>query len=123
MTEVIKQDKDAPVPSEAQVIIFYALKKKMLHEMTIPEVNEFQLNIFEYTKKRKPDLLKNLREKRKLDPEIEKGMDEILAEYLKEIQAKRPKEEADKEDEVPNVGVDVLNKAAGKSEKEKTNKK
>lgn len=117
MTEMIKQDKDGPVPSEAQVMIFYAFKKKILHEMTIPEINEFQSNIFEYAKKKNPDMLKMLREKKKLDPEIEKGMDEILAEYLKEIQAKRPKEEVDKEDDVPNVGVDLMKKAVGKSEK------
>ena len=72
---------------------------------------------FEYAKKRNPNMLKILRERRKLDPEIEKGMDEIFAEYLKEIQAKRPKEETDKEDEVPNVGVDVMSKTTGKAAK------
>ena len=123
LTEVIKQDKDAPVSSEAQVMIFQAYKKKILHEMTIPEVNQFQLDIFEYAKKKNPGMLKSLREKRKIDPEIEKGMDEILTEYLKEIQAKRPKEEEDKEENVPSVGVDVLNKAAGKPEKKKAVKK
>lgn len=114
LTEVIKQDKDAPVPCEVQVMILYALKKKILHEMTIPEVNEFQWNIFEYAKKKNPHMLKIMRDRRTLDPEIEKGLTELLAEYLKEVQAQRPEEEEEKEEEVPNVGVDVLNWAAGK---------
>ena len=113
LTEIIKQDKDSPVPSEAQVMIFYAFKKKVTHEMTIPEVNEFQTNILGYSQKKNPNLLKILRERRKLDPEIEKGMDEVLAEYLKEIKAKRPKEE-EEEKTVPNVGVDVMDKATSK---------
>ncbi len=115
LTEVIKQDKNAPVPSEAQVMIFYAFKKKVLHEMTIPEVNEFQLKIFEYAKAKNPGFLKMLRERRKLDPELEKAIDEILAEYLKEVKARRPVQEEDDDTKaVPNVGVDVLDKATSK---------
>lgn len=103
MTEVIKQDKNSPVPCEVQVMILYALKKKILHDMTIPEVNEFQWNIFEYAQKKNPDLLKILRERRKLDPDIEEGLDAILAEYLKEIQAQRPQEEVERDEDIPPV--------------------
>lgn len=115
LTEVIKQDKDAPVASEAQVMIFYAFKKKVLHEMSIPEVNEFQQNILEYARKKNLDLVKTLREKRKLDPELEKGLDAIFVEYLKDIKAKRVQNEPAAVDKAANVGVDVLDKATSKS--------
>ncbi len=113
LSEILKQDKDSPVPLEAQCFIWYAVKKKMLFELTIPEVNTFQQEIFEYAKKKNPDILRILRERRKLDDEISKGMDAVLAEYLKEIQDRRPKEEAEDEDEA-NVGVDTLDAATTK---------
>ena len=113
LSEILKQDKDAPVPMEAEVMIFYALKKKVLYEFTIPEVKTFQDEIFEFAKKKNPDLIKKLREKRKVDDEIGKDMDAVLAEYAKLIESRRPKEEEEVEDET-NVGVDTLDKATTK---------
>lgn len=115
LTEVIKQDKDNPVPSEAQVFIFYAFKKKVLHEMTLLEVNEFQVKILEYARGKNPELIKILRERRKLDPEIEKGMDEVLALYLNEVKSRRPVEKEEPNPQA-NVGVDMLDKATSKKE-------
>src|SRR3989338_5688145 len=40
--ELLKQDKDSPLDLVAEVIIFYALQKKVLYEMTIEEVKVFQ---------------------------------------------------------------------------------
>lgn len=112
LTELLKQDRDQPLKSEAQVIILYAYTKRVLHEMSIEEVNAFQKGILGYFEKRAPDMLKNLRAKRALDDEMTQQMDTILAEYLKEIMAVRPREDAEAEES--NVGVDTLNKATTK---------
>ena len=114
LTEILKQEKDSPVSMEGEVIIMYAYTKKILHELTIEEVNIFQKEIMEYARQKKPELLKILRERKKLDDEITKGMDEVLALYLKEIQMKRPKEEIESDGNEPNVGVDVLDAATTK---------
>ncbi len=110
--ELLKQDKDSPVPSEAEAFIFYALSKKILYEMTIPEVKVFQQEVLDFARQKNPNLVKIIRERKKLDDEISKGMDEVLAAYLKEVVAKRPKEET--EDEESNVGVDALDTATTK---------
>ncbi len=99
LTEILRQDKDQPVMQEIQVIIFYAFNKKMLNEVTIPEVKIFQEEILEYTRKNKPELLKMLREKRKLDPDIEKGMSEVVGAYIKSLIDRRKKETPDVLDE------------------------
>lgn len=114
--ELLKQDKDSPVASEAEVMIFYAMQKKILYEMTIPEVKAFQAEIFDFARKKNPDLVKLIREKRQLSEDITKGMDQVLAEYLKEVQDKRPKEEA--EGEESNVGMDALDNATTKKPQE-----
>ncbi len=115
LTELLKQRPNQPIPMEALLMILYAYSKQVLYEMTIEEVNDFQGQILEYFKKRHPDKLKAMREKRDLDPEITKALDEVLDEYLKEIIAKRPVEEDEDEDE-DNVGTDVLDKATSKKE-------
>ena len=81
--------------------------------MMIPEVKAFQIEIYDYATKMNPQLMKIIRERKKLDDEITKGMDEVLAAYLKMIQEKRPKDEEEEEAD-SNVGVDSLDTATSK---------
>ena len=99
LTEILRQDKDKPVMQEIQVVIFYAFNKKMLNDLTIPEVRIFQDEILEYTQKNNMNLLKLLREKRKLEPDIEKGIVETAGAYIKELMGRRKKETPDQLDE------------------------
>ena len=111
--EILKQDKDSPVSLVAQVLIFYAVKKKILYELTLDEVKKFQFEILDYAKERNPDLLKIIAERQDLDEEIENGMSEILEQYVKEVSKDRPKDEDDEEEGV-SVGVDALDAATSK---------
>lgn len=99
LTEILRQDKDKPVPQEIQVMIFYAFNKKLLNDLTIPEVRVFQDEILEYTRKNNPDLLKVIREKRKLDPDMEKGITGTINAHTKDIMDRRRKETPDKFDD------------------------
>ena len=99
LTEILRQDKDQPVMQETQVMIFYAFNKKMLNDLTIPEVKIFQDEIFNYTFKNNGDLLRLLREKRKLEPDIEKGITETVGAYVKALIGRRKKETPDQLDE------------------------
>ncbi|MFH0753713.1 MAG: F0F1 ATP synthase subunit alpha [Candidatus Omnitrophota bacterium] len=78
LTALLRQNKDAPVCQEMQVLIFYAFNKKYLNDSTIEHVNAFQAQCLEYTRKNAPELMTLLRERRKLDAEIEKLMDEVI---------------------------------------------
>ena len=91
LTEVLKQDKNNPVASEAQVMIFYAFNKKYLNDLTVLQVQAFQNEILEYARKQQPELVKKLRERKKLDDEIEKGIVDILKTYLDEVKASAEK--------------------------------
>jgi F0F1-type ATP synthase alpha subunit len=83
-----------------------------LHEISLDEMNIFQKEVYEYFVKRQPEMLQKLREKRALDEDMMKIMDAVLTEYVKEVAAKRPKEDAETEDS--QVGVDTLDKATSK---------
>jgi F-type H+-transporting ATPase subunit alpha len=123
LTELLKQGPAQPVPMEALSLILIAYSKKLLHEMSIEEVTVFQIEIFEYAKKKNPELIKKMREKRNVDEEMGKQCDVILNEYLKETIAKRPKEILDDDEKGDaNVGVDVLDKATSKKKEEEKKK-
>jgi len=121
LTELLKQGPGKPVAMEALVFILYAYNKKILHELMIEEVIEFQNAIYDYFKKRKPDLMKKMRETRNLDDDDKKVIDEVLAEYVEEVKEKRPKLDLDEDEDSggdANVGADVLDKATSKKDKE-----
>ena len=71
----------------------------MLNELTIPEVKVFQEEILEYTRKNYSSLLKLLREKRKLEADVEKGIVEAVDAYVKDLIGRRKKEAPDQLDE------------------------
>lgn len=113
LTEILKQDKDHPLRMEALTLILYAYSRKLLHEITIEEVKDFQLKIFDYFNARHPDILAKLREKKDFDEEMAKVFDKVLGEYMEEIKKARPVEE-EGEVEGSGVGVDVLDQATSK---------
>lgn len=91
LTSILRQDKDMPVCQEMQVLIFYAFNKKHLNELTIEQVNFFQEMCYEHTLKNRPELLTLLRERRKLDDDIEHMLENTIAEILAEILKKEKK--------------------------------
>jgi F-type H+/Na+-transporting ATPase subunit alpha len=91
LTEILRQDKDKPVPQEIQVIIFYAFNKKMLNDLLIPEVRIFQEESWEFCLNKDPQLLKTIREKRKLDPEMEKGITDVVTAHVNDLISRREK--------------------------------
>jgi F-type H+-transporting ATPase subunit alpha len=118
LTELLKQDKDSPVRMEQQVLILYSYNKKILHELTLEEVNKFQIEIYEFVNKRMPDLMTKLREKKDYDDEMATHFDKIITEYVEGVKKNRPKEEDDIESD-SNVGVDMLDKATTKKKEGK----
>ena len=114
LTEILRQDKDKPVSQEIQVILFYAFNKKMMNDLTVNEVRVFQDELLEFTLKKSPDLLKLIREKRKLEPEIEKGMTDLLTVFVQDITARRKTVTPDKFDDYVDTPDKTEPVAAGK---------
>jgi len=114
LTQLLIQDKDSPVPMEGLTLILYAFHKKYLHRLEVPkEVNHFQDIIFEFAEKMDPDFVKLLRERRKMDDEIEKGLNTIIEACVKDIESKRggqsgQSEGGGEEPILSNIGKNVL---------------
>ena len=69
---------------------------------------------FEYAKKQNPDFLKILRERRKMDEEIESNLNIIIDAYVSEVESKRVVEEKQDVDIIKNIGRDVFDEATSK---------
>lgn len=121
LTNLLRQDKNNPVRMEGLTLIFYAFKQKYLNKLTFPEIDKFQEDILAYAEEKNPEFLKILRERKKMDEEIEKALNEVINAYVEEVIAARPKEEEQpkKEDElISNIGRDVLDEATTKKPQE-----
>jgi len=122
LTELLKQGAGQPVPMESLALTLHAYGKKMLHELNIDEIIRFQNEIYPHIKKNYPDFLAKMREKRDMDDEMKKTAEDIIAKWIQEVVALRPKEDLD-QDEDSNVGVDVLDQATKKKEEGKAEEK
>ena len=71
---------------------------------------EYKNIFFEYTKKNNPDLLKLIREKRKLEPEVEKGITDTVTLFVKSIIDRRPKASSDKFDDYEDTAEAAASK-------------
>jgi F-type H+-transporting ATPase subunit alpha len=95
LTAILRQHKDEPVCQEMQVFLFYAFHKKHFNDLSIEQVNDFQANCLSYTEKNKPDLIKLLRERKKLDAELEGMLDEVINGLLTEVKGRTQSAAAD----------------------------
>lgn len=114
LTQLLRQDKNKPVIMEALVLILYAFHKKYLHKLTKPEIDIFQDEIYGYAQKENPNFLKILRERRKMDEEIESNLNIIIDAYVSEVESKRVPEEKQEVNIIQNIGRDVLDEATSK---------
>ena len=84
INQLIVQDKNKPVPMEAQIISLYALHKGMLDNLTMGIVRQFKNEIYEYVQQQNPDLLTTMRATKELDSDAKKLLDTILSKFFKE---------------------------------------
>jgi F-type H+-transporting ATPase subunit alpha len=89
LTEVLKQDQYAPFPVEKQVLIIYAGNRGFLDELPVKRIREYEVGLYAYMEKERPDVLRRIAEKKTIDS----ALDEAIAEALQEFNARFKKEE------------------------------
>ncbi len=85
ITEVLKQKQFEPMTVEEQVCILYAATKGFLDDLEVEDIKEFEIGFHDYVKEKHADLHKLLREKKALDDDIVKKMEEAINTYKKEF--------------------------------------
>ena len=78
IVEVLKQDRNSPIPVELQIAIIYAVVNNMLREIKKEDVHSFETALFEYLTSAKPELLEEIRSVGNLTENIEEGLREAI---------------------------------------------
>ncbi len=84
IAQLIVQDKNNPISIEKQVLYLYALKLKVLDELSSPEIKEFKERFPELVQKQYPEILIELKKTKTLSPSIKDNLNKALKEYFKE---------------------------------------
>ena len=81
IVEILKQDRNAPVPVEKQVCIIYAVTHKYLQEIEVEQVKEYEQGLYEYLDTNTDALLRSIRETGKLESADEETLNSALKAY------------------------------------------
>ena len=87
IVEVLKQDRNAPVPVELQVCIIYAVINKLLTGIPASKIGAFQDGLFEYMEANHGDILTSIRETKTLDAvsdSLPKAIEDFKSTFLSE---------------------------------------
>ena len=81
IVEVLKQNRNAPVPVELQVCIIYAVVNNILKEVAVEDVREFEQRLYEYMTSQQSDILAAIRDTGDLSKETAAKLEEALNQY------------------------------------------
>ena len=85
--EVLKQGQYKPMPVEFQVLIIYVVTRKLLLDVPVDRIGEFEENFFEYIRTSYPEIPDSIAKTKELSEEMEgklkKAIDDFKSDFLK----------------------------------------
>jgi len=87
LVELLKQPQYKPMPVQEQVSSMYAATRGFMDEVPVDKVRVFETQFLEFMRNSKPDVLASIKEKAKLDDDIEGKLKSAIAEFKKGFQA------------------------------------
>ncbi len=89
IVEVLKQNRNTPIPVELQVVIIYAVIHNHLKAVEVEDINEYQSGLFEYMQNNQAKLLENIVTTGDLSKEDDKKLGEAIAEFTEKFLAQK----------------------------------
>ena len=80
IVEVLKQDKNSPVPVEYQVIIIYAVVNGFLKDIPLDQIQAFEQDLFEFIGQAHPEIPKAILDTGKLSDDVRQQLETALLE-------------------------------------------
>lgn len=78
IVEVLKQDRNSPIPVELQVCIIFAVTNNQLREIAVGDVREFEKTLYEDLTEKHDDILREIRDTGALSPETSEKLKEAI---------------------------------------------
>jgi F-type H+-transporting ATPase subunit alpha len=87
MVELLKQDQYQPMPLDEQIIVLYAGTQGYLDDLPVESIRAFEQGLLSYVRSQKPDLKKEIMEKKALDEDLRNKLDEAIKSFKSTFQA------------------------------------
>jgi len=81
LVELLKQEPYNPIPVEKQIVAIYAGTNGYLDDIPVEAVRKFERELYAYLDNQRPDILKDIREKKALDDDLKRRIDEALKDF------------------------------------------
>jgi F-type H+-transporting ATPase subunit alpha len=81
LVELLKQEPYNPIPVEKQIVAIYAGTNGYLDNLPVEAVRKFEKELYAYLDRQRPDILKDIREKKALDDDLKKRIEEALKDF------------------------------------------
>ncbi len=78
LVELLKQEPYNPIPVEKQIVLIYAGTHGYLDDIPVESVRKFEKELYAFLDNERPQLLKEIIEKKKIDDDLEKKIKEAL---------------------------------------------
>ncbi len=85
LSELLKQDEGVPMPVEQQILVIFAGTNAFLDEFPVNVIDKYEEKLLEFAQKNYTNILREIKEKKVLSPELEQKMKQMLEEFNKEF--------------------------------------
>jgi len=83
MVELLKQDQYQPMPVEEQIAVIFVGVNGYLDDLPVDACRRFEKEYLQFLKSSHPDILKEIKEKKEIAPELEDRMKKAVEEFKK----------------------------------------
>jgi F-type H+-transporting ATPase subunit alpha len=84
IVETLKQRQFEPMPVEKQIIALFAVTRKLLSDVNVEDVTEFEAGLLSYASEHYPELLSEISRLGDINPEIEAKITELITKFKSE---------------------------------------
>ena len=88
MTELLKQPQYHPMPTEEQVASIFAASRGFLDDIEVKDVLPFESGMLEMLRTEKPEILADIRDRKKLDDDLEERLSAAIKEFKVSFKAR-----------------------------------
>jgi F-type H+-transporting ATPase subunit alpha len=81
LVELLKQEPYNPLPVEKQIVAIFAGTNGYLDDLPVEAVRKFEKELYAYFDNERPDILQEIREKKKLDDELKEKLKKALDDF------------------------------------------
>ncbi|MEJ5300696.1 MAG: F0F1 ATP synthase subunit alpha [Thermodesulforhabdaceae bacterium] len=87
LVELLKQPQYQPMPAEKQIVSLYAGTRGFLDPIPVEKVTEYEKQMHEFMETKHPEILREIKEKKELTPDLDEKIKKALEEFAQIFQA------------------------------------